>query len=91
VIVVALFQMFGTIVGWFARLLPDMGLPGFSATQEVIGDSRVWTYWGWANHYLPVDLALLLFTARMVVWAVLHGLDALDWIVTKLHIFGGSS
>ena len=89
-IVVEFFRIMGRVTGVIARLVPDIGL-SFDAAYEVFGDDRVWSYWQWANHYLPLDLALVLLTARFVLWGALHGIDAVVWIATKAHVLGGSS
>lgn len=90
-IVQGLFSLFGSVLHWFLGLLPGFGLPGTSTVNDVVADSRVWQYWGWANHFLPLTLIMSLLAARLALWAALHALDALDWVLTKVHIFGGSS
>jgi hypothetical protein len=93
-IVMAVFRVFVTVVNWLLDRIPtasSFGLPEFSSYITAIGDSRVWTYMGWANHFVPLDLALVLITARLAVWGAMYAFEFGVWCLTKAHILGGSS
>jgi hypothetical protein len=91
VIVAKLYSLGVTVLTWFMGLIPDMSLPSMDEVYAAIADSRLWAYWGWGNHYLPLTLALGLLTLRLAVWAGLTALDVANWALTKLHVTGGSS
>jgi hypothetical protein len=86
-----LFSWFVSLLGALLDLIPSFGLPDAAVATAAVSDARVWEYVGWANHYVPVDLAAALLAVRVTLWAALHGLDAVVWVLTKLHILGGSS
>lgn len=86
-----LFAAFVGVVSGILDLLPSFGLPPASSVNGVIGDSRVWQWLAWANHFLPISFATVLLSARLGLWAGLHLVDAVLWLATKVHVLGGSS
>lgn len=90
-ILVKLYSLFATVITWVVSFLPSMSLPSVADVSAAIGDSRLWDWWAWANHYEPMDLLLALLSLRLAVWVGLHAVDAINWTLTKLHIAGGSS
>ncbi len=92
-IVNAVFSWFVGILTWLVGLIPSasaLGLPDLSSYGAAIGDSTVWQWWGWANHFLPLDLALTLLGARLAVWLAMYGFEVVSWLLTKAHVLGGS-
>ncbi len=90
-IIAKLYGLFVTLLEGLLGLIPDMSLPSMDEVNAAIADSRLWAYWGWGNHYLPLDLVLALLTLRLTVWVGLAVVDLTNWSLTKLHIAGGSS
>jgi hypothetical protein len=93
VILYSILHLFVGPVSWLLGQFPSassVGLPDFSSYGAAIGDWRIWQYFGWANHFLPLDLAAALFGVRLLIWAALYGIEFLSWLGTKLHLFGGS-
>jgi len=91
VIITALYRLFATLLGGLLGLLPEMGLPSYDDVTAAIGDSRLWSYWSWGNHYMPLNLLLAVLTLRFAVWAGLWAFGVVNWALTKLHIAGGTS
>lgn len=80
--------------GWLVGLIPSaasIGLPDFNQFGAAVADSRIWQWVGWANWYMPVDLAVTILGARLAVWIVMHGFEFFTWLLTKIHVLGGAS
>jgi hypothetical protein len=89
VILDALFNWFADIAHWFLTLLPNVPHPDLSGLQGAT--TAVWTYSSWANDYVPLDHALVLVSLILGAWLFFYGLRFIEWILTKIHILGGSS
>ena len=89
-IVLAVFRLMGAVAFGLLGLLPSFGFDASSATAAVNG----WTffgYFGWVNHYMPLDLGLVLLGVRLTLWGAMHAVEAVVWLLTKAHVLGGSS
>ncbi len=90
-IISKLYSLGVTVLTWLLSLIPDMSLPDMGEVNAAISDSRLWSYWAWGNHFVPLDLLLGLLTLRLAVWVGLAVVDVVNWALTKLHVAGGSS
>lgn len=93
-ILLALFSWVVTVVSWVLSLIPSgssLGLPDTSSWVNAIADNRIWRYFGWANWYFPLDLAVALLAVRLAVWLALYGFEFATWALVKLHILGGDA
>jgi hypothetical protein len=94
VILNAIAQAFVGMVTWILGLIPSasaVGLPDFSAYGAAIGDSRIWQWFGWANHFVPLDLVMLLLGVRLALWLVMYGVELVVWVIGKIPIIGNGS
>lgn len=90
VILKALFSLFLTVVEFLFGLLPA-GPAAPDLEDAVDALDPLWNGFGWLNQYVPVDVALALLGVLLGSWAVMHAVNLTIWVLTKLHILGGSS
>jgi hypothetical protein len=84
------------IFGVFAHALAllTVHIPAFPSADLsglTSATSSVWTYYSWANDYVPADHAMVLLSLTVGAWAIFYGLELLEWLGTKLHFFGGGA
>jgi hypothetical protein len=70
-------------------LLPNPSPPSLSGLTGAL--ATIFQYLGWANQFLPIDVALSLVAILLTAWLGMHGFRAVVWLATKAHILGGSS
>lgn len=87
-IVELIITWFADLAVWIFDLFPDWTPPDASSWAE--SASSVWSFVGWSNQYVPVDIALLLIGTALVVYVGSYLLKLTLWVFTKLHILGGS-
>lgn len=89
-ILLALFSLFLFVVEALFSLLPTSPeAPEIGAMVASL--DTIWTGFAWANHYLPVDTLVSLLGILVTSWAVMHAVQLVLWVLTKLHVLGGSS
>lgn len=88
-----LFEWFAAAIRWVLGVLPDWQFPDLAADVEslfvVIGPHG--SFAAWFNLYVPLTEALALLGIGLVIWVAAHAYFALVWVLTKLHVMGGSS
>ena len=55
---------------------------------EAFGEPSLLSGLAWANAYLPLDQCLVIFGLSLAAYGVLYAVDAIDWLLRKLHILG---
>jgi len=79
--------IFDTLAGVLSAVLPvDADPAGLSETV-----SGIFPYFAWINSWLPLGEALELAGISLGITIILGSLYAGTWVLTKLHILGGSS
>lgn len=68
---------------------PNLAAPDLSGPMAAI--APLWAGFGWANHYLPVDLAIGFLGIRLGALLVSHVVNATVWLLSKAHVLGGGS
>ncbi len=68
---------------------PDLDPPDFSGPMGLL--APFWQAFGWANHYLPVDVAIICIGIRLLAQAATHLVTFAVWTLSKVHILGGGS
>lgn len=79
-----------TLLDGIVGLLPSVSIPDVSATIET-DLAFLWQWFAWANNYVPLDQAALMISILLGAWAALQLVHITVWVLTKLHILGGSS
>ncbi len=88
-IVDALFALFRGAVDALLSLLPAQAPPDVVSAVEAM--SPVFSGLAWANKYVPlVEVAGLLSTVA-VVYVLMQLFGFASWLVSKLHVAGGSA
>lgn len=82
-------QFFIDRVADLVGLLPNFSVPNIHS--QVSSLNSLWSLFGWANQYLPIDAAVAMVSLLLVGWAALQALHIAVWVATKAHILGGSS
>lgn len=70
-------------------LAPNLEAPDLTGPMGVI--APIWASFGWANHYLPVDLLVGFIGIRLAAVAISHVINATVWLLSKAHVLGGGS
>jgi len=73
---------------WLFNLFPDWTPPSASSWANAAGS--VWTFTGWLNNYVPLDVALGILTLLVTIWLGNFVLRVTIWVFTKLHFLGGA-
>jgi hypothetical protein len=84
------------ILSWVASQLHGLvgmlpSIPTQSDSGLTAAAAHVWAYAAWANYYVPLDSAMLLLGLIIAAWWIFYGFRLAEWVLTKLHILGGSS
>lgn len=85
----ALFAIFRAAVEWVLGLFPAWSPPDISGYVSAAGP--VFDALGWANHYLPIDLAFVLVPVGAGLYVSIVVFRFSVWVLTKAHVLGGSS
>lgn len=70
-------------------LLPDIAPPDVAGLVAAM--APVWQFGGWANNFVPLQEAVTLLGVMMTAFVAISAVRATLWVLTKLHILGGSS
>lgn len=84
-----IFAWLGQMLGSLFDLMPTIPTHDFSSETGAISGILAWA--GWANYYTPVDSAVVILLATLGVSMGWFLFDLCVYVLTKLHIFGGSS
>lgn len=84
----ALFSMFEGVLDALLGVVPD---PPAFVTEGWGAAAQVFEYARWANQYVPLDQAVLAIGVLFTIWVAQYAVDLTEWVLTKLHLLGGSS
>lgn len=90
-IVEAIVRFFVNMASWVIDLFPNLTAPSMTGFADSVTDVRIWQWAAWANHYLPLDVAVVLLGVRLAWWGALQVFEAVVWLGSKMHILGGGS
>lgn len=76
-IIDALFQLLGGMIGALLSLLPLPAAPDMSSMVSTWG--TVWNWVGWVNGYFPLSEVLLYCVALSALWVAWHAERAIVW------------
>lgn len=70
-------------------LLPSWDPPNVSGMVSVV--EPVWQFAGYVNNFVPAAEAVTLLGILMTAFAAINVIRGVIWVLTKVHILGGSS
>jgi hypothetical protein len=85
----AIFSLLRKVLEGIFWLVPDVARPDLSGPAGKL--APLFALYGWANHYVPVDAALIMLAILLASWTVMHAVTFAIWALSKLHILGGGS
>ncbi len=71
------------------ELLPVVDPPDVDGL--VGGAAPLWQFGGWVNNFVPLSEAMTLVAVLLVAFVAVTALRAVLYVLTKVHILGGSS
>jgi hypothetical protein len=84
------------ILGWMKSaitallgLLPTVSVPDIHSGISGLG--VLWNGLAWGNQYAPVTEALAMLGILLTAWTAMQLFNVVLWVLTKLHVLGGSS
>lgn len=88
-IVELIITWFADAAVWLFGLLPDWTPPEVSDSAGAA--APVFQFVAWTNQYLPLDIALGVLGVLLVIWVSMFVYRVTVYVLSKLHILGGSS
>lgn len=79
-----LFAGFKAVVNEVLGLMPSMTLP----TVDLGPIPTLFTWAGWLNHWVPLDVALTLVGLQLAAWIAWHGFYAVVWVLRRARVLG---
>ncbi len=68
-------------------LLPEISPPD---VDGLVGSmAPVWQFFGWADNFLPLSDAVVIFGLLVVAFNAVFAIRGVLWVLTKAHILGG--